>query len=133
MYGQSLFLLSVSLVMSFSGTIWTLLSIAVTSIAKPPGEKPPFDLWNSKYAGGMFNYDLPWNAWKLTKASFNASNSTTGNSTTPPAVPSGMDMKLMQKLTSDLGHNQACSPYLLGQVMSQVWLAAEGTTRNEVI
>ena len=47
-------------------------------------------------------------------------------------IPNGLDLNLLKQLTSDLSANQAISPFILSSVMTQMWLAASGGTRDEV-
>ena len=49
-----------------------------------------------------------------------------------PAVPTGLDMPLLQALVTDLGENEAISPFVMSSLMTQVYLGAAGTTRDEV-
>ncbi|KAF0314336.1 Ovalbumin-related protein Y [Amphibalanus amphitrite] len=78
-------------------------------------------------------YDLPWNDWEVTTATFRNSNGTNSSAGSRPGpVPSGMDLKVLKELTADLRRNQAISPFVISVTMSQVWLAADGITRNEV-
>ena len=44
----------------------------------------------------------------------------------------GLDLRLMKQVTNDIGKNEAISPFLITKVMSQIWLATNGTTRDEV-
>ena len=47
-------------------------------------------------------------------------------------VPSALDLKLMKEVTVNLGENHAISPFVMSTLMSQVWLATNGSTRDEV-
>ena len=47
-------------------------------------------------------------------------------------VPKGLDLKLMKAVTTNLSKNEAISPFVMSTLMSQVWLAANGSTRDEV-
>ena len=48
------------------------------------------------------------------------------------AVPTTLDLALMKQLVTDLGRNEAISPYVMSTLMTQAWLGANGTTRTEV-
>ncbi|XP_043208304.1 leukocyte elastase inhibitor-like isoform X1 [Amphibalanus amphitrite] len=50
----------------------------------------------------------------------------------PGLVPRDLDLKLLKELTTDLGKNEAISPFVMSTLMTQVWLAANGTTRDEM-
>ena len=50
----------------------------------------------------------------------------------PGLVPRDLDLKLMKELTTDLSKNEAISPFVMSTLMTQVWLGANGTTRDEV-
>ena len=112
-----------------------MLALLAAIAGASPLPKPPGDLWSTNYASDTFNYDLPWNDWEITTATFPNAKRSSANSTAstrPTPVPSGMDMKVLKELTSDLGRNQAISPFVVSEMMSKVWLAAEGISRNEV-
>ncbi|XP_043198316.1 heterochromatin-associated protein MENT-like [Amphibalanus amphitrite] len=114
------------------GPAWALIFFAVTTGAAPP-EKSKYDLWSTNHASDTFSYDLPWNDWEVTTATFRNSNGTNSSAGSRPGpVPSGMDLKVLKELTADLRRNQAISPFVISVTMSQVWLAADGITRNEI-
>ncbi|KAF0290495.1 Neuroserpin [Amphibalanus amphitrite] len=56
-----------------------------------------------------------------------------GMAVTPSCeVPSALDLKLMKEVTVNLGENHAISPFVMSTLMSQVWLATNGSTRDEI-
>ena len=50
----------------------------------------------------------------------------------PDLVPRNLDLKLVKELTADLSQNQAVSPFVMSTLMTQLWMGANGTTRDEV-
>jgi len=51
---------------------------------------------------------------------------------TDAAVPHDLDLNLLQEVTTDRDSNQAISPFLLSNVLSQLWLGASGNTQDEI-
>ena len=47
-------------------------------------------------------------------------------------VPTALDLKLMKQVTTNLSTNDAIAPFVMSTLMTQVWLATNGTTRAEV-
>lgn len=50
----------------------------------------------------------------------------------PPPVPSALDMSLLQQVVQDPAENQAISPFVMSSLMTQVFLGAAGSTRDEM-
>ncbi|KAF0297450.1 hypothetical protein FJT64_005085 [Amphibalanus amphitrite] len=55
------------------------------------------------------------------------------DTTTTGSLPTQSDMALLQKMVTDQPlANHVTSPFLMSMLMSQVWLGARGSTRNEM-